>query len=116
MTVDRDWLDGLIRGVFRSLDSETTMSYDEQMTAWEGMRRLKEAILAAPPVPLSDPAPCPTNHGNGLWQKRIGNLRELRFCPDCGAPLGVPESEEPATRTIVNDSRRGAALDDEGER
>jgi hypothetical protein len=44
--------------------------------------------------PPSAPAPCPTNHGNGLWQKRIGNLRELRFCPDCGAFLGVPESEE----------------------
>ena len=54
--LDRDWLDALIRDVFRSLDSETTMSYDEQMAAWEGMRRLKEAILAAPPVPLSDPA------------------------------------------------------------
>jgi hypothetical protein len=46
--------------------------------------RLHQYTLVEPP---SAPAPCPTNHGNGLWQKRIGNLRELRFCPDCGAKL-----------------------------
>ena len=91
--LDRDWLDGLIRDVFRSLDSETTMSHDEQMAAWEGMRRLKEAILATPEPP-STSVPCDHIVKAGWFgDTPLTKIRGAKFCVECGAALKDREGE-----------------------